>query len=68
MYRVTYRIFEKNSFTFQVHEEFAAAQVLEDEVKLSLRLEGVHQVDDERVLDSLQDVTLGLGVSGVLKI
>ena len=50
-----------------MHEQLAAAQVLEDEVELALRLEGIHQVDDERVLHRLQDVPLGLGVGRVLK-
>ena len=66
-WEVFYRVLEKDSFSFEMHEELSTAQVLEDEVEFALRLERVHQVDDERVLHGLEDVTLGLGVSGVLK-
>lgn len=33
-----------------MHEQFAAAQVLENQVQLAVGLEGVHQLDDERML------------------
>ena len=51
-----------------MHEEFASAQVLQDEVELALCLERVHQVDDERVLHRLEDVPFGLGVGRVLEL
>ena len=42
------------------------AQVLQDEIQLPSRLEGVDEIDDERMLHLLQDVPLCLGVGRVL--
>ena len=43
-------IFHENAFALQLHEELASGQVLEDQVEFVASLEGVHQVNDERVL------------------
>jgi len=37
-----YRVLQKYSFTFEVHEKLATAQILEDKIQLALGLEGVH--------------------------
>ena len=58
-------VLQEDSLALQMHEEFSAAEVLQDEVEFTLRLESVDEVDDERVLHLLQDVPLGLGVSGI---
>ena len=47
--------------------QLSAAEVLEDKVELSRRLEGVDEVDDEGVLHLLKDVPLGLEGKGVFK-
>lgn len=43
-------VFQEDTLSFQVHEKFSSAEVLQDEVQLSPGLEGVHQVHDEGVL------------------
>lgn len=44
------------------------AQILQDKVQLSARLEGIDEVHNERVLHLLQNVPLGFGVRSVLRI
>ena len=44
------RVLHEDALALQVHEELAAGEVLQDQVELAARLEGVHQVHDERVL------------------
>ena len=48
--------------------QLSAAEVLEDKVELSRRLEGVDEVDDEGVLHLLQNVPLGLEGEGGIQI
>jgi hypothetical protein len=42
-----------------MHKQFTTTQVFEDQVKFSLRLEGVDEVHDKGVLHSLQDIAFG---------
>lgn len=42
------------------------AQVLQDEIELPSRLEGIDEINDEGMLHLLQDVPLCLGVGRVL--
>lgn len=51
-----------------VTPDLLTAEVLQDEVQLSPRLEGVDEIHDERMLHFLQDVPLCLGVGRVLSI
>ena len=46
-------------------EEVPAPEKVQDEVELSLGLEGVVQLDDERVLHLRQDVALHLGADPI---
>ena len=46
-------------------EEIPAPEKVQDEVELSLGLEGVMQLDDERVLHLGQDIALHLGADPI---
>ena len=60
------RVLQEDALSLEVHEQLPAREILKNEVELALGLESVDEVDDEGVLHLLQDVPLGLGVSGVL--
>ena len=43
-------VLHEDAFPLKLHEEFAAGQVLQDQIELVASLEGVQQVHQERVL------------------
>ena len=60
---------EKNGcLSICVTPDLLTAEVLQDEVQLAPRLEGVDEIHDERMLHFLQNVPLCLGVGRVLSI
>lgn len=61
----TGRVLHENALTLQVHEQLAAAQILQYQVEFAARLEGVDQIHYKRVFNSLQDVSLCLSMGSV---